>query len=651
MEQNLPVPSQTPVVLLAGANTYQDRIRKQFVVQEKERIARIFTEKGQAEAEIVSEDPAQGIFLFDLFRKYAFDESVKVLHIIGYARGEYLHFEGGLGEEAYDVKSFIRQIEKLPGLEVVFVNGCATPEFLEALLLANIPAVMVTQTPQRDRSASQIAQEFYHMIADGYSVRDAIEKMRSKYGQKFGFFPVVYDFEQDALRWEGKRKDLLQWGIYMLESNKQSLDFHLPVRTDLPAVIPKQTSLSDPELPQRSRRIRLIGSGILVAAFLTMLVLLLQGAGDNNLGGTWIGSLKSRLFPAAMPVWAQDCQFNDSLSYNVLLLPFAEKGDCQQVDPYYTLAISRRLRRMAEEDTELKMRMPDIPICMVSEEQGENSRKYLASMIRDCDADLIISGTYQVTANDAIDMDFQFMYEGLPNQATLDRLKAQFSPTMLDIGGDKFVSAVDDMVYWARGMSYFKRKSHHKAIEYLLQMRERQDKGYAIVDMRLAQCYEHIGKDAAEREDHSQANEYYQQAIKRLDHALLVDGANAAAYNRRGNVYFQLEDYNSAIEDFQAALKRNPDYAEAYYNLGSLFLILKKYQEAEEMLAQATLLHPDQAEYHGALAAAYAELEQRAEFYQQLELALQKGFDMKRYPQAFGVYRSEDRFRELIAQY
>ncbi|MEL7339808.1 MAG: hypothetical protein AAGM67_04920, partial [Bacteroidota bacterium] len=413
MEQNLPVPSQTPVVLLAGANTYQDRIRKQYVIQEKERIARIFNEKGQAEAEIISEDPSQGVFLFDLFRKYAFDESVKVLHIIGYARGDYLHFEGGLGEEAYDVRSFIRQIEKLPGLEVVFVNGCATNELLEALLLANIPAVMVTQTPHRDRAASQLSQEFYQTIAEGYSVRDAIEKMRLKYGKKFGFYPVVYDFEQDALRWEGKRGIHLQWGVYMLEANKHSLDFHLPVRTDLPAVLPDGTKALDPEANQRSRRIRLIGSGILVAAFLTMLILLLQGSGNRGGADNWLGDLRTKIFPASAPGWAQDCQFDDSLSYNVLLLPFSEKGDCQTVDPYYTLAISRRLRRMAEEDRELKMKMPDVPICLVAEEQGESAKKYLANMIMDCNADLIISGTYQITANDAVTMDFQFMYEGL----------------------------------------------------------------------------------------------------------------------------------------------------------------------------------------------------------------------------------------------
>ncbi|MEL6805913.1 MAG: tetratricopeptide repeat protein, partial [Bacteroidota bacterium] len=116
-------------------------------------------------------------------------------------------------------------------------------------------------------------------------------------------------------------------------------------------------------------------------------------------------------------------------------------------------------------------------------------------------------------------------------------------------------------------------------------------------------------------------------------------------------VYFLLEDYSRAISDFQAALKRNPEYAEAYYNLGSLYLILKKYQEAEEMLAQATILRPEQAEYHGALAAAYAELEQRTEFYQQLEVALQKGFNVSKYPQAFSVYRSEERFKDLVAKY
>jgi Tfp pilus assembly protein PilF len=643
--------SRVPVILLAGANTYQDRIRKQYAIQERERINRIFQEHGQTRYELISEDPAQGVFLFDLFRKYAFDESVKVLHLTGYSRGEYLHFDGGLGEEAHDVRSVVRQIEKLPGLELVFVNGCATEALLEALLLADIPTVIVTQTPQRDKATHQISQEFYQIIARGYTIRDAIEKLRVRHGQRFGFYPVVYDFEHNALRWENKREGHLQWGVYMLEANKQSLDWQLPVIRE--AIQGESLPELDLETPQRSRRIRLIGSGILVTAFMTMLLILLQGTGTEGglLQNDWLADVRNRLFSASGAEWAQDCVFEDSLSYNILLLSFSKQEDCVDYDPYYTLSISRRLRRMAEREPDQEIHVMEEPLCRLGGTTPDAKRQVLANLIRDCNADLVIAGNYSVTPTEAINMEFQFMYEGLPNQATLDRLTAQFSPEMLDIGTDKFSTAVDDMVCWARGMSYFKRGRHSKAIEYLLKMRERQDKGYAIVDMRLAQCYEHLGKQAASRENFGEAGEYYQLAIGRLDHALQVDGSNAAAFNKRGNIYFHMEDYESASADFQAAIHMNPDYAEAYYNLGSLYLILKKEEEAETMLNRATTLKPDNRDYHGALAAAYAEQGETEMFYQELERALEKGFDIHQYPQAFGAYRDEDRFKELSARY
>lgn len=640
-----------PVILLAGANTYQDRVRKQYAMQERDRIAKIFDENALTQYELISESPQEGVFLFDLFRKFAFDDRVKILHITGYSRGDFLHIDGGLGEEAHDVRSIIRQIEKLSGVEVVFVNGCATEELLEALLLADIPIVIATRTPQRDKATHQIAIEFYQILSQGYSIRDAMEKMRTVYGHKFGFYPVVYDFEQNALRWENKRAGNLQWGIYMLEANKGSLDWHLPILRE--AVQAKPEPVLNTEAAPKSRKIRLIGSGILVAAFLTLLLVLLKGAGGEGplFGNTWLSDLKTNLFSDETPAYTQNCAFQDTSAYNILLIRFAQQDNCQEAEPYYTLSVSRRLRRLAEKEPEQELQVLEYPLCHVAGDSPEAERNYLAQLIMDCNADLIISGNYAITPTDAVDIEFLFMYEGLPHQATLDRLKTRFSPEMLKIEGDRFDSPVDDMVYWARGMSYFKRAQYPKAIEYLLKMRERQDKGYAIVDMRLAQCYEHLGKKSAERGDHSSAEEYYQLAIGRLDHALQVDGSNAPAYNKRGNIYFHMEDFDNASADFQAAIHMNPDYAEAYYNQGSLLLILKKEEEAEEKLSRAIALRPDNQAYHGALAAAYAEQEKTDAFYLQLERALDKGFEVYQYPQAFSAYRDETRFQELVALY
>ena len=112
-----------------------------------------------------------------------------------------------------------------------------------------------------------------------------------------------------------------------------------------------------------------------------------------------------------------------------------------------------------------------------------------------------------------------------------------------------------------------------------------------------------------------------------------------------------MEDFESASADFQAAVHMNPDYADGYYNLGSLYLILKKEDDAQEMLEKAISLKPENHDYHGALAAAYAELGEADMFFMQLEQALEKGFDIHKYPQAFSAYRDDVRFKELAARY
>ncbi|MEO0472513.1 MAG: hypothetical protein AAF206_23020, partial [Bacteroidota bacterium] len=125
-----------PVALLACANAYQDRVRKQHLIQEKEMIARIFASAQQHTfTRTIKEDPEEGIFLFDQFRQAEAEDKIQILHIAGYSKGEYLHFDGGLGEEAIDADGFSYHLGRLHDLKVVFLNGCATPDLLNQLIL------------------------------------------------------------------------------------------------------------------------------------------------------------------------------------------------------------------------------------------------------------------------------------------------------------------------------------------------------------------------------------------------------------------------------------------------------------------------------------------------------------------------------------
>lgn len=73
-----------------------------------------------------------------------------------------------------------------------------------------------------------------------------------------------------------------------------------------------------------------------------------------------------------------------------------------------------------------------------------------------------------------------------------------------------------------------------------------------------------------------------EEAIQEYSKAINKDPRNAAAYNNRGVVYDDLEQYERAIEDYDKAIELNPDYAIAYYNRGIAYQDLIQYEEAIE---------------------------------------------------------------------
>ncbi|MEO0471680.1 MAG: tetratricopeptide repeat protein, partial [Bacteroidota bacterium] len=106
-----------------------------------------------------------------------------------------------------------------------------------------------------------------------------------------------------------------------------------------------------------------------------------------------------------------------------------------------------------------------------------------------------------------------------------------------------------------------------------------------------------------------------------------------------------------ALMDFDDAIRLNSKYPEAYFNRSILNLKMKQFDSAIGDLKTAIALRPNNKNYHGALAAAYAEQDDIDRFYEQLETALKKGFDVEKVPAAFASYRQESRFKALLAKY
>jgi tetratricopeptide (TPR) repeat protein len=70
---------------------------------------------------------------------------------------------------------------------------------------------------------------------------------------------------------------------------------------------------------------------------------------------------------------------------------------------------------------------------------------------------------------------------------------------------------------------------------------------------------------------------------------------DAAAYNNRGNAYYDKGDKDAAIADYSQAVKLDPNYAAAYYNRGIAYSAKGDKDAAIADYSQAVKLDPNDA--------------------------------------------------------
>lgn len=201
-------------------------------------------------------------------------------------------------------------------------------------------------------------------------------------------------------------------------------------------------------------------------------------------------------------------------------------------------------------------------------------------------------------------------------------------------------SAVEDVVYWARGNSHFDRQEYKEATIFFEKMRVRDNPQLKFVDLKLAECYKQLG-------DYHMAKDHYDQALSLAPEDFEI-------FNERGLIYLQLKDYENALIDFKDATRINPQYAEAYFNLGVLYLNIDQFAKAVENVEKGQQIQPQGNRRYGVLAAIYAAQREEELFYSNFELALQNGADVEtimNYSAALKEYRNQPAFQKLIEKY
>ena len=101
---------------------------------------------------------------------------------------------------------------------------------------------------------------------------------------------------------------------------------------------------------------------------------------------------------------------------------------------------------------------------------------------------------------------------------------------------------------------------------------------------------------------------YYNDAIDSATEAIRLNPNFVAAYNIRGNVYTELQEYKRAIADYNRAIEINPNYSDSYFNRGITYSNSNNNGQAISDFNKAIKLDPKNAEIYNHRGMLYSKL-------------------------------------------
>ena len=98
-----------------------------------------------------------------------------------------------------------------------------------------------------------------------------------------------------------------------------------------------------------------------------------------------------------------------------------------------------------------------------------------------------------------------------------------------------------------------------------------------------ANAYLYRGNTYKWLREYGEAEEDYQNAIRKYDEIIEKNKENAEAYLQKGNTFVQLGNSYEAINDYTKAVRlytENNDRAKGYFNRGNVYLHLMRFHKA-----------------------------------------------------------------------
>lgn len=204
----------TPVILLAFANDRQGQFLRQ-ISGEQRAISQALDDlrrKGLCEVIVLSDAKIEDIR--DAFRNYR--GRIRIFHYGGHADDYQLILDSSY-KETLDRESLSAFLGAQSGLELVFLNGCATKDHKDTLLEAGVPRVILTSQAINDLTGREFAKEYYRQLASGNSIKKSFQQSSlglnlSKNNQFRSIF--LEEVEESEIPWEyDEIVDISEWEI------------------------------------------------------------------------------------------------------------------------------------------------------------------------------------------------------------------------------------------------------------------------------------------------------------------------------------------------------------------------------------------------------------------------------------------------------
>ncbi|MBL8889273.1 MAG: CHAT domain-containing protein [Planctomycetaceae bacterium] len=244
-----------PVIFLAFANDRDDHVDYLRNLPEETRRLRSVLERAEQAGlcEVVVRTNCTADDIFRVFQDAKYRNRIAIFHYGGHANGYQLLLESADGRTATAsagaLAAFLGQQQ---GLQLVFLNGCATQGQTQALLEANVSTVISTSRAIDDLVATDFSNRFYQGLVGGATIRTAFKESEASIQTVKGANTRALYYGQQRKSTVAIDEDRVPWNLYTREGSEELAQWNLPQAANDPLFgLPAVPAIDLPESPFR----------------------------------------------------------------------------------------------------------------------------------------------------------------------------------------------------------------------------------------------------------------------------------------------------------------------------------------------------------------------------------------------------------------